>query len=300
VRLFLIALSLLLVIPQGAAAQDALDVASGGDVRDIGARDGRVVWIAGPTRDARLRTASGGAAFDVPVDPLPDGRVQLSVGTDAEGHVVAAYPRCAPALSGAPRECDAYLFTFTGPGEEGVETRLPYNLRNVSEFAAAVDGNYLVLGRRFAARTGDRARFEYLYVGRADGSTRLHRIPTGAQDANAEMPLGNVDLDLRRATFTWRGSARFDSLGARQTVIAPAYVAATARSGAGFYYSTLLAGEGGGTPSTALSRVSIIGEIAPDTAQDEFLTPFAVDRGRFYAPNDDSTRVQEVPAPRFR
>ena len=301
-RLLLATLGLLLVLAVPARAQ--VDVDAGGEVRDLAAESGRIVWIAGPTRDARLRTAVGGQAFDVPVEPLPDGRVDVRVGRDTGGRAVATYARCDPALSGPPRDCDLYAYTFFGPGGEGEERELPYNLRNVSEFTAAIDGNFLVVGRRFVKRTRGRDRFEYIYAGRADGSTRLHRLPTGQQDPDVVQPLRDLAIDWRRVSFVWRvgtGSLRAGTLGAKQYLLERAHVTSAARDGALIYYGTAIPGEGGGTADTGMNfRDALSSAGRPTTDPDVFYNPFAVSGDRFFAPSDDRRRVREVPRPNFR
>jgi hypothetical protein len=305
-RAAVFALAVLLGSAAPAAGQNPqpLDVDAGGEVRDLAAASDRVVWIAGPTRGARLRTAIGGQAVDLPVEPLPDGRVDLGIGRDDGGRVVVTYARCAPALSGPPRDCDLFAFTFFGIEAQGEERELPYNLRNASEFAGAIDGNFLVTGRRFVKRTGGRDRFEYVYAGRADGSTRLHRLPTGPQDPDAVMPLRDLAIDFRRVTFVWRvgsGSARADTLGAKQFRIEKSNVVTAARDRDAVYYATSVPGEGGGTADTSMNlKFALSSRGRPLTDPDVFYNPFAVSGDRFFTPSDDRRRVREVPRPNFR
>jgi hypothetical protein len=290
----------LVVLPSAAQAEQppGLDIPAGGFSSDMNAQDGRLVWkVSARAGSSRLMTAANGQAFELPVKPLPAGFIDVALGRDAQGRVVATYARCDRPRTGQPPEnCDPYAYTFTDPDSAaGQERRLPYALRNVAEFGVAIDGNFMVLGRRFAGRRGDARLREYLYAGRADGSTKLHRLPTGPQRTDRD-GAGPLDIEGGRVVFVWNRSVRFDTLGARQRVLAQGDLVGFALDGPVVYITSGYLGEGPNLSGNMTREDLSSGAMASSPGTE--LLDFAVDDGRFFLP--DGRRIREVsPPPTF-
>ena len=287
----------LAVVPSAASADQppGLDIPAGGFSSDMNAQDGRLVWkVSARAGSSRLMTAVNGQAFELPVDPLTAGFLDLSLGRDAQGRVVATYARCDRPRTGQPPEnCDPYSYTFTDPNSAaGEERRLPYALRNVAEFRVAIDGNFMVVGRRFAGRRGDARLRQYLYAGRADGSTKLHRLPTGPQRTDRD-GLGSLDVEGGRVVFVWNRSVRFDTLGGRQRVLAQGDLVGFALEGPVVYETSGYLGEGPNLGGS-MSRQDLATGARAFSPNTELLD-FAVDDGRFFLP--EGRRIREVSPP---
>jgi hypothetical protein len=290
----------LVVLPSAALAEQpaGLDIPAGGFSSDLNAQEGRLVWkVSAPAGSSRLMTAVNGQPLEVPVEPLTAGFVDVALGRDAQGRVVATYARCDRPRNGPPENCDPYAYTFTDPNSAAGEERgLPYALRNVAEFGAAIDGNLLVLGRRFAKRRGDRRLYGYLYAGRADGSTRLHRLPTGPQRTD-RAGVGPLDIEEGRVVFVWQSRfVRFDTLGARQRILAQGDQVGFALEGPTAYLTSGELGEGPNLAANMTREDLSTGSTARSPGTE--LLDFAVDDGRFFVPA--GRRIREVsPPPAF-
>ena len=291
----------LVVLPSAAQGDQppGLDISAGGFSSDLNAQDGRLVWkVSARAGSSRLMTAVNGQAFKLPVEPLSAGFIDVALGRDAQGRVVATYARCDRPRPGEPPEnCGPYAFTFTDANSAAGEERLlPYALRNVAEFGVAIDGNVLVLGRRFAGRRGDARLRQYLYAGRADGSTRLHRLPTGPQRTD-RAGVGSLDIEDGRVVFEWQNRfVRFDTLGARQRVLAQGDMVGFALDGPVVYITSGYLGEGPNL-SGSMTRDDLSSGARTSSLGTELLD-FAVDDGRFFVP--EGRRIREVsPPPTF-
>jgi hypothetical protein len=291
----------LVALPGAAQAEQppGLDIPAGGFSSDMNAQDGRLVWkVSARAGSSRLMTAVNGQPFEVRVEPLTAGFIDVALGRDAQGRVVATYARCDRPRGGEPPEnCDPYAYTFTDPGSAaGQERRLPYALRNVAEFGVAIDGNFMVLGRRFAERRGDARLRGYLYAGRADGSTKLHRLPTGPQRTD-RAGVGSLDIEEGRVVFEWQDRfVRFDTLGARQRILAQGDAVGFALDGPLAYVTSGQLGEG---PNLAanMQRIDLATGATARSPGTELLD-FAVEDGRFFVPAGN--RIREVsPPPSF-
>ena len=114
---------------------------AGGPVDDLSARGDLVIWERpgfGRASGARLRERAKGRVRNLPMQASPN-YAGVELGTDAAGHSVAIYSRCAAKYS-----CQVYTYRF----DTGAERLVPgVSQSGCDEFGAAISGGVISFGR---------------------------------------------------------------------------------------------------------------------------------------------------------